>query len=390
MKRKRFIVGGGVPDAPHRCERKGAGRRGRRPLLVWPLVLLLTLLLSGCGMGGSIYDNYRAIENLQLVTAVGIDREESGDMRLSSCSQLGEDEDKRVVLSAAAPSLTEALLLCQDYAPRVELFYAHAGVAVFGEEALKQGIGETLDFMERGTQFRPGLHLFALRGGSASELFEGRAGSKFGVADVLSTLEESLKKDGRGFASAFDEVAKDLSETGVTLLCAVELKDPKEVALSEEEASALAVPAGFAVLKDGKLAGYLSGDTARGVCLFKEKAAHSFIRVEDGENLVTVELTGCKATRKGASIRLNAGAVIIEQSAPRAVTEPAALERLSAEVAQELRRCAAEAVKTSRDLNADFLGLGADRNLPLSLSVDVKIDHGGNLGDPQSVTGGER
>jgi len=297
-----------------------------RKYIIPPIVLSLMLILCGCASKATIYGNYRAIETLQLVGAIGIDREEDGSVRLSSCSQLGVEDSKPVIISAVAPSITEAMLVCQDYSSKVELYYAHTSSAVLGEETLKYGIGEIMDCVEREQQFRDGMSVFAVRGGMALELFEGFAEADATIADMLLSLEEDVKKDSRAIVPNFGEIAKDLADSGVALICSIEIRDPKEIVLSEEDAEAIAVPAGFAVLKNGRLAGFLDENAAKGVCLLLGKAKNS-VRVEpvwDGEKLQRVKIF------------------------------------IKAEgVEEEIQSCVFEAIEASRALEADFLKIGS-------------------------------
>lgn len=384
----------------------------RKPLIL-SLLLALLLSLGGCGMGGSIYANSRSVENLQIVNALGIDREEGGDVRLSSCSSLGGDADKPLLLSAAAPTLTRAMELCQDYSPKLELFYAHTGATVFGEEALRQGIGEYLDFAERETRFRPGAHLFVLRGGTAAELFEGRAGSDSGVGDMLASLEQGVRKGGRGLVTTFVDVAKSLEETDAALLCAIALRAPEDVVASEEGAETLAVPAGLAVLKEGKLLDFLPEDAARGVCFLLGKTSGSTLELEDGG--AVVEITGSRVSYRPVwsgeklerlEIAVKAGGAVVERRASSGAEGSRAPDELEDALRRKILDCVSRAVDASQNLGADFLGVAGRIDLAsperfaalreswtalwpgltVALSVDACLDHGYNLTDSKQLT----
>lgn len=122
-------------------------------------VLVLAALLAGCS-GGSIYSNYRELEQLMVIQTLGFDRTPGG-VRLSASSgsdsagggggsesgaeQSGSASVAR--LAAEAPSFSLAEEKMQDYSAREDLFCAH-GVhrhrRSFGE-----GIGEAVSRLHR-------------------------------------------------------------------------------------------------------------------------------------------------------------------------------------------------------------------------------------------------
>lgn len=88
-------------------------------------VLVLAALLTGCS-GGSIYSNYRELEQLMVIQTLGFDRT-SGGVRLSasSGSESGAEQSGSAGvarLAAEAPSFTLAEEKMQDYSAREDLF----------------------------------------------------------------------------------------------------------------------------------------------------------------------------------------------------------------------------------------------------------------------------
>lgn len=100
-------------------------------------VLVLAALLTGCS-GGSIYSNYRELEQLMVIQTLGFDRT-SGGVRLSASSgsdsagggggggggESGAEQSGSAGvarLAAEAPSFTLAEEKMQDYSAREDLF----------------------------------------------------------------------------------------------------------------------------------------------------------------------------------------------------------------------------------------------------------------------------
>ena len=97
-------------------------------------VLVLAALLTGCS-GGSIYSNYRELEQLMVIQTLGFDRTSDG-VRLSASSgsdsaggggggESGAEQSGSAGvarLAAEAPSFTLAEEKMQDYSAREDLF----------------------------------------------------------------------------------------------------------------------------------------------------------------------------------------------------------------------------------------------------------------------------
>jgi len=123
---------------------------------------------------------------------------------------------------------------------------------------------------------------------------------------------------------------------------------------------------GYAVLKDAALIGYLTPDEARGANLLLNLPGEALYVLPDGQGgSVTVELLSQSAElspvrdREGAltlEARLAVRAGIVEVSGAGPLTSDA-LTRLELSLAEAVRDQAAEALRRSRDMNADFLEL---------------------------------
>ena len=113
------------------------------------LILILIIIcmlpsLAGCEHAGTIYSNYREVEQLQLIRAVGVDLD-GEDVRMTISSGERNEGGESMLLSRNAESLATAANSLQDYAAGQELFYAHTQYFLFGQAAAEQGIERYLD-----------------------------------------------------------------------------------------------------------------------------------------------------------------------------------------------------------------------------------------------------
>ena len=156
------------------------------------LVLAALLTLSGCSQTDTIYANFRAVEDLQLVQTFGFDWED-GEITVTVSS--GEETDKlpSSLLSASAPDIPQAIEKLQDWSAREDLFFAHIRYVLVGEEAARHGLETLLDWFERGIQTRLDLPIFVVEGGTARELISGSSDKLYKLMELF--IEKGILSD---------------------------------------------------------------------------------------------------------------------------------------------------------------------------------------------------
>lgn len=382
----------------------------KRSLFSSPLAALLALsLLTGCGAGRGVFANYRPIEELLLVETLGLDSE-AGGLLLSAAAERGTETAEAV--EARAASLVQGLEALQDRAVAGRVFFSHCQNFVLGEDYARQGLGGLLDYVERDIHTRMGTRLYVVREGTAEALV---SGGGFPEGADVSALLASIRSEteSRGDSHVFDvrETAVALSEQGAGLICALRLIRTGAGA----DAGLSAVPAGYGILKDGSLAGYLDGDEARAASLLLGVLGSAPLRVALPESGGAATLcVRCGAPeircRRGAD-----GALTAEiRAAPEAelaateggadLTAPAALAALTAAVNSAVRDDIERVLARAKAMDADFLAIsralrraGVDpgtlpegwlRTLEATVEVDTTVTRSDGMGAPLETGGG--
>ncbi|MGI5823872.1 MAG: hypothetical protein ACOX6Z_08020, partial [Dethiobacteria bacterium] len=127
----------------------GNDRRGkRRPA---EIVLILAFILVFILLSGSGCWDKTEIEDLAILTAWGVDREENGDILASAvivkpfavAGQTGEGsappERPFWLASSSGRNMLEAMCNFATFSPRF-IFCAHSRFVIFGEETARQGV----------------------------------------------------------------------------------------------------------------------------------------------------------------------------------------------------------------------------------------------------------
>lgn len=238
-------------------------------------VLAAALLLSGCGKAALPYA--REMGDMALLRTMGADAgEEAGQVRVTvstgkRAAGLQGESQPPLILSAAGESLSAACLSMQGLSDSY-VFYGYVDQLLLGEEAALEGVEPVLDYFSRDVELGLGAQVWLVRGGTAQAAIQ--AGGETGVDSRLSTLQTDSEMGAAGITRTAGEVFSSLLEQGCAYLPAL-----RAAGAEEGERTAL-LEAGYGVLRDGKLAGYLDGESAKGLELLAGQTAEDIIEVD--------------------------------------------------------------------------------------------------------------
>lgn len=346
------------------------------------LFIIVAMALCG-GCQGSIYSNYRDVERLRPVQALGIDAE-NGAVTAAVAAKGATSDAPPAVLRHSAESIEQALAGIQNAFPEAQPYYAHVQYILFGRAAAEAGMEPWLEWIERNPRMRLDAAAFIARD-SAAELILAAADEQGGTAEKLESLEAGVRELGEGSVVTIRALAAALAESGTGLCGAVRAADETDDIRFDQSASIL--PAGFAVFREGALCAFIEQEDAAGVLLLLGKPQGARVTLETGEGRVTVRLgSGSVKTSfddaGAADIRCEADAVVVESEGE---VDP---EALSAALNEALRGQIERVLALQASLGCDFLDLLDDREAAeYRVSVAIHAEHGYGL-RPQE--GGER
>ena len=384
---------------------------------LFPLFFALTFL-CGCSRNNSIYANYREISQLQIIQTIGLDSD--GGVVVTAWSTAGLGSNSPMLISRSGPSVPHTMDYLQDFAARENLFYSHISKVIVGEEAAREGIAEFLDYVERAPALRLDTRLFIVCGDDAKGLITGSSATSgaYNVTELLNSLIRDVESRGEGRVFDISEIAQGLATGGSALVYAIKAAQTEGIIFSEHPEITI-IPAGYAILKNGLLVGFLQGEEAYGVNLLQGRAYHIITEVEapDGAR-VSVEIaseglqffpswaeTGA-LERLDAEIRLQAS--ILDVKGGIDLNSPETISSLNAQISARSEKWASGVLETSRELGADFLGLGAMlrrqapvrfsqmpdgwpetlKTLEMGVRVSASVKHSFDLENPANITGG--
>lgn len=372
-----------------------------RKLFIIIVCALLAATLSGCT--GALKASYREISELRLVRTVGFDSLDNGEL-VSVCADAATEDGESIRLSAEGSSLLTAMQALRQRAESSDLYYPHISYMLMGEDAAEHA-AVYLDFIERSAQARLDAPLLVVRGSGAEALVTEAGSGGLDITDILASMEREGEREGGFTLFTCGETARSLAEYGAALCSAVRPERAKE--------GITAVRAGYAVLRDGALAGWLDESAGRGVTLLMGRSGGGAVYLGGA----TAELTGADVNYEpvwsaegkliGARVDIALRAVLTETDGHLDPDDAAVMAGLESALARTAGGWAKTVLDTSQELEADFMALGkklelaapfkwqaasidweaAFAQLPITVSVSANIERTGALGASADRTG---
>ena len=371
------------------------------------LIIICALpALSGCG---SIYSNYREIQQLMVIQTMGIDREKGGvQVSMAAAAEASGGGPRR--MSAQGSTVTAAIDRACKLSYEEEIFFSHVNHLLVGEAAAEEGLDTFLDYVSQSPTMRIDIPLYIVRGGTANQAVMEVGDSSKGISEVMQTVHESFASPSDSQVFTVADTINSLLRYGSALVCAVECVPSSESvspgkAESEQQSSGqsaqggegqsaqqgeeqkpqavegqnsqdktqgenplMAVPAGYAVIRDGKLCKFIEPEEAAAVGLLTGRLPITGITVTDrnGKN-ATLELNqgsadivpiwGGKGQLKGLNIQAQVIASVLETDNWQQGSSNEYINHLTAQLESAISQRLSSLLRTSMKLKADFLGL---------------------------------
>lgn len=324
---------------------------------VWAC-LLCVVMLSGCGRG-ALLPYAREMGDTALVRAVGVDAREDGvELTVSTGSRAGGGE--ALVLSAQGGTLPAAAQAVQSLGDSY-VYYGHADQMVIGEEQAVRGLDELMDYLARESELSLGMQMWAVRGGTALQVIQ--AGGNRGMAERLAQLHTDSEIGAANIGRTAAQLMSVLAREGSTYLPAIALAEKRE-----EDGGAgggvTPVPAGYGIIRQGKLVCWVDDDAARGIELMEGQVfGHvAELTLEDGA-VVSVLLEHARVrcapvfqggALSGLDVRCDLRARVAQTQ--RKITDEE-LVRLQENLERMEGERMVQAVELGQYWDADYLGL---------------------------------
>lgn len=329
------------------------------------------LLLSGCS-GGSIYTNYREVEQLMVIQTMGFDRSSDGITLSVSTGNSGggtSSDSSTARMSATAKTISLAQDALRDYSASEELFFAHTSYIAIGEDTAKAGLAPYLDYISQSVSLREGTPIFIIVGADAKTLVLGAGGKDYDATNVLKSLERNIKLRGDLQIFSAANILADLNRRGACLVTAIKCTNAKNVIEDAADDELTAIPAGYAVIKDGKMVGILGLDTARGVSILQNKLKSCYTELSvDGQNTaVLMDKCDCEIDSEKREISIKLSATLAETKGE------VQIERLNLALENAAEKWVKAALDATEIYGCDFIGIEKPDYASYNINVSAEV-----------------
>lgn len=311
------------------------------------LMLAQCLLLAGC----TGLPQPREMGEMALLRTVGVDAVEQG-VRLTvstgpRASGVEGEKEPPLILRGEGESLSAAAFSLRQKSDR-SVFFGYVDKILLGEEP--GNVSDLLGWFAQDGELSLGAGVWLLQGTTAAAVVEN--GGETGVEGRLSALEQDGKLGRAPMTRTAGEVYSNLLDRGCAFV---------PVLAPGEELT----PAGYGILKGDAVAGYLTGDAARGLELLAEEPVAKIIEVSLPGNRVSLGLTGAQLDcrpifKRGELIRLELTSRV-EIKPIQWQTRPTARERdaLRTAAGQVLKDHLEQALIELQGWGTDCVGIGS-------------------------------
>ncbi|MFA5410063.1 MAG: Ger(x)C family spore germination protein, partial [Bacilli bacterium] len=319
-------------------------------------LIVTVFILTGCW-------NYRELEDLAIVGAIGVDKGDNGyaisvevlnakKVASSTTSSSGSDETPSVVYEAEGKTIREALNRIILEAPK-KLYIGHMNLLVISEAIAKDGLYSITDFFMRDVESRKIFPIVVVRNTKASVVLKTiKPLETVTSSNIEASLTATSSVSSIVSNRLFDEVLTSLYQEGRhPTVSAIEVVNPTEEGetndnLSSTEAKTTVKIIGSSVFKNDKLVGYLNTEESLGYTIIRNKVESLTISFScDSNNYGNVVVDGLSTNLKVnidknkpvANINVTGGAALVEYNCKDDLTNESNIKKITSLVNAALK-----------------------------------------------------
>lgn len=251
------------------------------------ILLIFSLIFSSC-------KNYkiqrRDIDKTMLISVMGIDMAPDGKVlvtispkSVNTSDNMSNVQSQSYTINSKGDTIFEAvrkISLASETRPSL----GDLEHIIIGEDAAKKDIIKYLDYFSRDQEFRLNLKVFITKGSSAKEIIEQASNSNVILSDYLKSLLSNV--DANSVSSEvqlFNLMTKFDNKLLSPYIPYIVIGNKNDTKISQFSIGLN----GYAIFKDSKLIGYLTGKEARGLNWVIKKVNSGTFTVKDmnGDNI---------------------------------------------------------------------------------------------------------
>ena len=336
------------------------------------ITLFILLISSGCY-------NYKEINDMAIVSSIGIDKDNKNDKYIVSAqimnSKESEDsEDSQItVYTKEGDTVHEALRNITLKSPR-KLYGNHLSKIVLSEEVAKEGIDNILDIFNRITEVRNEFIITIVKEDKASDVLKVLTTTESIPAEYVKlSLKIADKTSGLTYATKLDEFISLYLKKGIDPVVPVLKIDKKEkkgttiINITTTNPISKIVIEDLAVTNKGKLETYLKNEEVIGYNFLRNQIQKMIIPVkcDDENNYASISILKNKTKSNAAkkdnkyiiNFNINSEAIITEYNCKKDLTDEKVIKELEKDTEKKIKRYIKKSLNKQKETKGKFLGL---------------------------------
>ena len=336
------------------------------------ITLFILLISSGCY-------NYKEINDMAIVSSIGIDKDNKNDKYIVSAQIMNSKESENsedsqiTVYTKEGDTVHEALRNITLKSPR-KLYGNHLSKIVLSEEVAKEGIDNILDTFNRVTEVRNEFIITIVKEDKASDVLKVLTTTESIPAEYVKlSLKIADKTSGLTYATKLDEFISLYLKKGIDPVVPVLKIDKKEKKgttinnITTTNPISKIVIEDLAVTNKGKLETYLKNEEVIGYNFLRNQIQKMIIPVkcDDENNYASVSIlknkTKSSAEKKDnkyiINFNINSEAIITEYNCRKDLTDEKVIKKLEKDTEKKIKRYIKKSLNKQKETKGKFLGL---------------------------------
>ena len=336
------------------------------------ITLFILLISSGCY-------NYKEINNMAIVSSIGIDKDNKNDKYIVSAQIMNSKESENsedsqiTVYTKEGDTVHEALRNITLKSPR-KLYGNHLSKIVLSEEVAKEGIDNILDTFNRVTEVRNEFIITIVKEDKASDVLKVLTTTESIPAEYVKlSLKIADKTSGLTYATKLDEFISLYLKKGIDPVVPVLKIDKKEKKgttinnITTTNPISKIVIEDLAVTNKGKLETYLKNEEVIGYNFLRNQIQKMIIPVkcDDENNYASISIlknkTKSSAEKKDnkyiINFNINSEAIITEYNCRKDLTDEKVIKELEKDTEKKIKRYIKKSLNKQKETKGKFLGL---------------------------------
>ena len=334
------------------------------------LLLLLILLLTGCY-------NYRELNDLAIVSAIGIDYKDNNfevsiqivNPKKQQDSSSANEPDF-IIYKSKAKTLQEAFRNVVDTSPN-RIYGSHLEILIISEEIAKNHMDKLFDFFAREPEARSEFNILIAKNSTPNDQISIITPlinlSATNIKTLIETNSQNLATTVKlTFNETFNQYLNPYLEIILPSLELIgeEEKGQEQENIAQTNTNNKVKLSTIAIFKNNKLIGYLSEEESKGLNILLNKANISLISSKYHDNYIVSEIDNIKTKfdidvyKKEVNITIKGHSIINEVNSNINIKDTKVIDNIDKNIENELKKIIENTIYTTQNTyNSDVIGI---------------------------------